>query len=386
MQSKGTDRELATRLKMFAVTQPGLENITCRELEDLGLQCKVIEGGVEYTGTIKDLYITNLYLRTANRIIVRIGQFRVTRLPEVIKRFSAYPWELYGIGPERASAPAFRVTCHKSRLYHSGAVEERALKGIEKRVGKFNHEDSSSENPPLVIIRIVRDRCTVSVDSSGMPLHMRGYRIKGTRAPLRENLAAALVLMSAWDMKSPLFDPLCGSGTIAIEAALISRNMAPGLLRDFAFTKWKNFNQELWDGIREEAESNVSDKGAEIYGADIDSRAIEAAIANAARAGVAHSITFKTGRFSLNSAAPCTNPGWVITNPPYGRRISAKRGGKQDIYRELAGALRKNFKNWGITCLAPASRDNPLPGLTTDILSTFTNGGFRVRVAEHCPS
>ncbi len=376
----------STRFEMFAVSQPGLERTTAMELAAMGVRCSPGVGGVNFHGGLKELYRTNLWLRSANRILVRVGRFRITELSELIPRLSRYPWELYGI---RAVVPTMRVTSHKSRLYHTGAVAQRALEGIARRAGPLYEAKWPEQQAPLVVIRLVRDVCTVSIDSSGAPLHMRGYRVMGVRAPLRENLAAGLVLMSGWHRDMPFLDPFCGSGTIAIEAAMISRNMAPGLNRKFAFMQWRNFDSDLWQSLRADAMRIASAEQQEgygvIYASDAHIRAVEAAGANADAAGVGDYVVIEQAVCSRATLRPCPRPGWIITNPPYGRRVSALMGQKQDIYREIALAVQADFASWGITCLTPSYRANPLPGVKVQTITTFRNGGLRVKVVERVP-
>ncbi len=371
---------------MFAVSQPGLEQITATELRKLGMDCVITEGGVEFSGGLMDLYMANLWTRTANRILVRVGKFRITELSKVAVRFSRYPWELYGIGGKQGQIPDIRVTSHKSRLYHTGAVAQRALQGIEKRTGPFDNNGHPESPRPLIITRIARDRCTLSIDSSGLPLHMRGYRVMGVRAPLRENLAAALLIMSGWSTKISMCDPFCGSGTIPIEAAMIAAHIPPGLNRKFAFMKWKNFDAGLWSRLRDQALDSGTVPGARIYARDADVRAVRASAANAEAAGVSDFIRLEQMAFSRDTTCPENTPGWIVTNPPYGRRISGRQRQRQDIYRELAGAMRAGCRKWGLTCLVPSSRNNPLPGLEAKTLATFTNGGLRVKVVQAAPA
>ncbi len=373
----------STRFEMFAVSPPGLERVTAMELAAMGVRCNLCVGGVDFHGGLEELYRTNLWLRSANRVLVRVGRFRITELSELIPRLSRYPWELYGIG---TVVPTIRVTSHKSRLYHTGAVAQRALEGIARRAGPLYEAKGAEEPPPLVVIRLVRDVCTVSIDSSGAPLHMRGYRVMGVRAPLRENLAAGLVLMSGWRREMPLLDPFCGSGTIAIEAAMIGRSMAPGLNRKFAFMQWRNFDPDLWQSLRADAMKAASsgpEEGEVIYARDAHPGAVEAVRANADAAGVGDLLVIEQAVFSGATTCPLPRPGWIITNPPYGRRVSTRMGQRQDdIYREIARAMQADFISWGITCLAPSYRVNPLPGLKAQTIATFRNGGLRVKVVE----
>ncbi len=241
--------------RFFAATIPGLEPVLARELSALGLtprslpplylsgEAREDAGGVEFEASLRDLYRANLHLRTAGRILYRFGEFKAIGFSELRKKASSLPWELF----LRPGQPvALRVTCHKSRLYHSDAVGERVLGAIADRLKKPVVHEKFDENadhlPQLIVIRVVNDICSVSIDSSGSLLHRRGYRLETAKAPLRETLAAGLLLSSSWDGLSPLIDPFCGSGTIAIEGALLARHIAPGKNRRFAFMGWPEYD------------------------------------------------------------------------------------------------------------------------------------------------
>ena len=358
-----------TVFRMFAVSHPGLEEITLRELEGLGIEGKPTPGGVEFKGTLEELYRTNLWLRTANRVLVRVAIFKATTFAELVERVSRYPWEIY----IREDVPVkFRVTSRKSKLYHTKAIEERVIKGIMKRV-KFRplmaEEEDEGES---VIVRVERDRFTISVNSSGAMLHKRGYREKASEAPLRENLAAAIILAGGWDGKTPLIDPFCGSGTIPIEAALICTNRAPGIDREFAFEKWKIHDQQLWEKVKEEALNAVRECTTPIVGVDIDEKAISAAVENSFRAKVYHNIRFVRGSFP----AVEFKEAFVVSNPPYGVRLSSKN--IEETYSSLGRWIRENFKRAHIVILSPLKRYIEATGLELERRLTFSNGGIRV--------
>ena len=247
------------RLDCYVICHPGLEPVTGAEMRALGLDVgDSAVGGVSFRGGMDDVMRANLHLRTAGRVLVRLGAFRATAFWELEKRARSLPW---GDFLGRESAVRVRATCRKSRLYHSDGVAERiadaASRGAGARLasGKAGSEDEDADpdDAQLVVARIVHDRCTVSLDTSGALLHRRGYRQALARAPLRETMAAALLLASGWDARSPLLDPMCGSGTIPIEGALMARRIAPGARRDFAFLRWPGVDRARWEAMLAEA-------------------------------------------------------------------------------------------------------------------------------------
>ncbi len=323
----------------FAVTTPGLEPFTAEELRLLSLRSNDFSrsiipepGGVTFKGALPDLYRANLHLRTATRLLARLGNFfYATTFPELESRASRLPWERFLVPGQPV---AIRVTCHKSKLYHSDAVARSVAAGLAVRLGKpsplVKADDESDPTPQLVVVRLADDRCTVSVDSSGTLLHKRGYRQAVAKAPLRETLAAALLLASGWDRVSPLLDPFCGSGTIPIEAALMAQDLPPGLHRRFAFMDWPGFDAALWQSLL--SASPHLRPASPILASDRDAGAIQMARANAERAGVADLIEFRCQ--AVSSITPPAGPGWVVTNPPYGLRVSQGKD-LRDLYAQF---------------------------------------------------
>ena len=288
----------SARFEIFAPTAPGLESIAAGELKSLGVRGRQEVGGVAFAGDLDRIYEANLWLRTASRVVVRLGQFHASTFYELERRAKKLPWADFL--PAKGSVEV-RVTCRKSRLYHSNAVVERVLSviaglapsGIEMKAGNLSDEEQEEDHEvksprQLFVVRIVNDLCEISADSSGELLHRRGYRKEVAMAPLRETLAAAMVLASGWDGRrgEPLLDPLCGSGTIPIEAALIARGIAPGLHREFQFMQWPTFDRRLWSDMLEKAQSSATESSLQILGTDRDRGAISAASHNAERAGV----------------------------------------------------------------------------------------------------
>jgi putative N6-adenine-specific DNA methylase len=378
-------------MHFFAVTVPGLELFARRKLASLGItsvhapqepgsleEMHEDAGGVEFSGSLPDLYKANLHLRCANRILARVGAFfYATDFAVLRQRASRLPWEHY-LHP--GQAVIIQVTCHQSKLYHSTAVAERVADAIADRMGCPSPLVKPGEDSDLtvqrVLVRLVHDRCTVSMDSSGPLLHRRGYRQETAKAPLRETLAAGLLLASGWDRTSPLLDPFCGSGTIPIEAALMARNIAPGKQRHFAFMDWPRFDPQQWQPLLQEAIANERPSKAIIQASDRDAGAIRVAQANAERAGVLDAIQFSCQAFS--AIEPPSGPGWVVTNPPYGVRTSPNHD-LRNLYTHLGDVLRSLCPGWKIGLLCP---DYYLAGHTRisfDTALPLVNGGIGVK-------
>ncbi|HLF25713.1 MAG TPA: THUMP domain-containing protein [Anaerolineae bacterium] len=367
---------------LFAASAPGLEPYTAQELRQLNLaRVSAVPGGVEFRGSQRDIYRANLHLRTASRILVRLGEFYAAAFAELRKTASRLPWEQY-LAPGQPIA--LKVTCHKSKLYHSDAVAERIVGAIEDRLGrrvrhlKGNDESETAPAAQLILARLDHDHCTISVDASGELLHRRGYRLATAKAPLRETLAAGMLLASGWDTRAPLLDPFCGSGTIAIEAALLAYGLPPGRARRFAFMDWPDYAAALWQALLADPEQPSTHAVRPIIQAsDRDAGAIAAARANAERAGVADRIEF-TCR-AVSAIEPPAFPGWVVTNPPYGVRVSQKHD-LRNLYAQLGHVLRAKCPGWRIALLTNSVQLQKNIGIDFDGGAALVNGGLRVRL------
>jgi putative N6-adenine-specific DNA methylase len=274
------------------------------------------------------------------------------------------PWDRFA---RSGTTPTVRVSSTASHLYHTDAVAER----VEVAAG------TGPGAGPLVVVRVVHDRVMVSVDSSGAPLHQRGWHLERGQAPLRETLGAAAVLASGWEPGAPLVDPFCGSGTIAVEAALMAAGRAPGEGRRFGFEDWPSFAPGTWAAVRAGPAPGPAGDGAPVSGSDRDHAAVAAAEANAARAGVSEHVRFSTA--AVAKAQPVGNgPGWVVTNPPYGKRAPAED--LRRLYAQLGDVARERFDGWTVAVLVAddhAARAARLP--FTCRLRTV-NGGIPVRL------
>lgn len=353
----------------------------------LGIAPNETAGGVSFRGPLEDIGVANLWLRTASRVIVRIASFRAEAFHELERLARAVPWEGYVAAGQKVR---FRVTSKKSRLYHTGAIAQRVGEAIEHRLGRSvaieagaagEEDDAHGGSGQLFVIRVFHDAFTVSADSSGALLHQRGYRKAIGKAPLRETLAAAMLMTSGWSGLEPLLDPLCGAGTIPIEAALIARRIAPGFGRGFAFESWPSFDEKRWKAIRDEAASGVLPEApASIRGSDRDAGAIEAAAANADRARVARDVAFSVR--AISAIDDCDEvPGHVVTNPPYGVRVGEATR-LRDLYARLGDVLRAKCPGWRLTMLSANARLESELRLRLEERLRTRNGGIPVRVVR----
>ena len=364
---------MSARIDAFVVAVPGLETLLLDEVQRLGVRpARAVRGGVECNITWPQLWAINLRSRVATRVLVRVAKFRADGFHSLQVGLRAVDWAAWlpaADGP--AAGVAVAATCDKeSKLYHSGAVEERVAEVLGRPLGD-----------QAVQVRVQRDLVTVSVDASGAPLHHRGWRGPAGKAPMRESLAAALVLASGWNMKSPLVDPFCGSGTIAIEGALIARRMAPGRHRSFAFEHWPSFEQPAWERLLRGADGDVVEKCPPIICSDRDAGAVAASIENAGRAGVGGNIEVVQRTVSDLVLPP--RAGWLVSNPPYGHRVGGQGGGDRDLrnlYDRFGAVLRERGAGWHVALLA--AHDTPVARMQLPLRPTLatTNGGIDVAV------
>jgi putative N6-adenine-specific DNA methylase len=367
------------RLSCFAVAAPGLEPLVAEELRELRQQHPLeLEppepGGVAFRTDASGLYTVNLHLRIASRVLVRVGVFHASAFHELERHAARLSWKAF----VRDGQPvAFRVTSRKSRLYHQTAVAERLLAVAGSEAGATGEQAGTAEAQEF-IVRLFRDRCTVSADASGELLHRRGYRLETAKAPLRETLAAAMLAGAGWDRAASLLDPLCGSGTIPIEAALMARLIPPGLNRGFAFQRWAGFDTRAWKAVLAAARERILPAApGYILGSDRDRGAVDAAAANASRAGVGNDIEWRCA--AISAIEPPPSPGWVVTNPPYGVRVG-ERARLRNLYAQFGNVMRARCAGWAVALLTSHPELEHQTGLTLAPRFSTENGGLRVRL------
>lgn len=330
-----------SQYELIAKTQFGFEPILSEELKALGAhKVEILNRAVKFVGDDALMYKANLYLRTALKILKPIAWFEANNEQQLYTKMQRIDWSEW---MEVNDTFAIEGTTQGNIFTHSQYVALKTKDAIvdqfRARVGK--RPSVNTENPDLRInVHIWGNNCTVSLDSTGATLDKRGYRLARTAAPINEVLAAGILLMSGWDAQSDLYDPMCGSGTFAIEAAMMASHIPPGMHRSFTFERWRSCDRALWTKIKKEAAEKILPYQGNIYASDIDSEALEVAKKNAQRAGVADSISFERKDF-LASAAKGTK-GWIVINPPYGERLE-----KEEImafYKDIGSRCKQHYQ------------------------------------------
>lgn len=367
----------------FAIAAPGLAPLVADELRELGVPVQNVDAaGVSFRTDLETLTRVNLWSRIASRVLVRLETFTARDFATLEKEARKIRWE--NVVPAGASV-RLRVTCRKSRLYHSDAVAERVARSIIEHVSdadvvlRASDDEELERQSQLIVVRFERDVCTISADSSGELLHRRGWRQAIARAPLRETIAAAMLRACEWNGDMPLVDPFCGSGTIGIEAALRARNIAPGIARAFAFEHWAGVDAAVVRRERVAARALARDTNVRIVISDRDAGAVAAARQNAERAGVSEHVEIAQRSLSEVDLAGLGSSGLVLTNPPYGQRVS-EGSDLRALYARLGDVVRAGGRGWRLAMLVP---DAVLAGQTRlrfeRVLET-SNGGILVRL------
>lgn len=363
------------RFEIFLAAPPGLEAILAQEAREAGFADPVtVPGGVTTTGGWPDVWRANLCLRGAGRVLARIGEFRAMHPAQLDKRARKFPWGevLRPDVPVRVEA-----SCKRSKIYHAGAAASRVERAISEELGA----PISKEAQLRVMVRIEDDLVTLSVDTSGEPLHRRGHKEFVGKAPMRETLVALFLRQCGYRGTEPVLDPMCSSGTFPIEAAEIAAGLMPGRTRRFAFEDLAGFDAEAWAAMRA---GQARDTELRFHGSDRDAGAIRGAGANAARAGVEGLCRFACQPLS-DIERPAGPPGLVIVNPPYGGRIGNRKL-LFGLYGSLGKVLSERFSGWRVGLVTSddgLARSSGLPFAPPG--PHVAHGGLKVRLWQTGP-
>lgn len=363
---------------LVATAAAGLEAVVGREIRDLGIDCQVENGKVRFQGDVRTIATTNLWLRAADRIKIVVGEFPACTFEELFQGVYKLDWENYL--PLGAKFPISKAKCVKSKLHNEPSVQAISKKAVVKKLQKVYHRP---EGVPLqesgaefrIEVSILKDKATVMIDTTGASLFKRGYRVEKGGAPIKENMAAAIIELSNWYPDKPFIDPTCGSGTFCIEAAMIGMNIAPGFNRDFAFEEWNWVDDDLVQQVRDEAEEKANyDIELDISGFDIDGRMIDIAKKNAEEAGLADVIKLKQMR--LQDLKTDKINGVIVSNPPYGERLLDDKA--VDILYNEMGQTFAPLKTWSKFILTSDEQFERKYGSQADKKRKLYNGTLRV--------
>lgn len=407
MEKKDDAAETAAGVKKyFAVAAAGTENIAAEELRECGaFDAEIVPGGVWFRGDLATLYRANLHVRTATRITQLLRDFAAIHQQMLYSQVRRVRWEDY-LNPQRTFAVFSTMEGQnrrqvENRLHGADFARKRdekkpgihhsqfaSLKIKDAIVDRLRQEQGARpnidpENPDIrVDAHFAKGRCLLCLDSSGKTLNQRGYRVETGEAPLRETLAAAIIKLSGWDGTVPLWDPMCGSGTLVIEAAMLAtRRAAGGLREEFGFLKWPDYDPQLWGRVLREAQDGIQPAAAPIFASDLDAGVVEKARRNAARAGVEKLIQFSVGD-AREMVPPCEQPGIVVTNPPYGERIG-EEGELKLLYRRLTKRWKESFARWRVCVLSGNPKLEREIGLPVKQRDRLYNGGIESRLLRY---
>lgn len=364
------------KMEWIAPCHFGLESVLKREIQDLGYEIIQVEDGrVTFRGGIDAACRANIFLRTAERILLKAGSFKACTFDELFEKTKAVPWENYI--PEDGKFWVTKASSVKSKLFSPSDIQSIMKKAMVERLKSCYHIQWFKEDGASYPIRVflMKDVVTIGIDTSGMSLHKRGYRPAAGKAPIAENLAAALIMLTPWRKDRILVDPFCGSGTFPIEAAMMAANIAPGMNRSFAAENWTNLiDRKYWYEAVDEANDLVDDQvETDIQGYDIDPDVLRTARQNAENAGVSHMIHFQ--QRAVKDLSHPKKYGFIITNPPYGERMEEKERLPQ-LYREFGESFRK-LDSWSAYMITSYDEAERYFGRKADRNRKIYNGMLR---------
>ena len=351
----------------------GLEAVLKKEIINLGYKItKTEDGKVTFTGDTSAICRANIFLRTTERVLLKAGSFKATTFDELFEGTKAIPWEQFI--PENGKFWVAKATSIKSKLFRPSDIQSIMKKAIVERLkSKYNINWFQEDGASFPIrVTIMKDEVTVGIDTSGESLHKRGYRLATVKAPITETLAAALIMLTPWNKDRILIDPFCGSGTFPIEAALIGANIAPGINRSFTAEEWQHIipKKEWYNAINEAQDLIIHDLDMDIQGYDASNDAIKASMENARNADVDHLIHFQ--KRPLAQLSHRKKYGFIITNPPYGRRLDEPDGMPQ-LYKEI-GEVYRNLDSWSMYLITAYENAEKYIGRKADKNRKIYNG------------
>ncbi len=363
------------QIELIATSTFGLESLVKRELLKLGYtDLKVENGKVTFKGEEKDIAKTNIWLRTADRVFLKMGEFKALTFNELFEKTKALPWEEWIDEDGEFTVNGKSVDSKLFSISDCQAIVKKAV--VEKLKTKYKTEWFKETGAKFtILVSILKDVATLSIDTSGEALHMRGYRKMHVNAPVKETIAAAMIQLSYWSPERILIDPFCGSGTIPIEAAMIGKNIAPGIQRSFAAEDWKKIKREYWKEEKIFArKSIIQERELKIFGYDIDKEAVKIARENTYEMGVDDCITYETkDALQLSSKKKY---GVIVSNPPYGERMGEKEK-VEDLYRKM-GEVFSSLDTWSLYFLTSNEEFEKIYGRRADRRRKLFNGKIKV--------
>ncbi len=360
--------------RFYAVVIPGLEEIAAGELERLSAhEIKRDNGGVHFSGTVETMFRVNLRSRTITRVLLRLKRFTAMTLNELRYQLEKVDWQ-----PYLAQGATFEVhaSCHASKLMHTGKIENKIAEVLQGQGFSMVEKGGVQQ----IFIRIENNRAVLSIDTSGERLDRRGYRLESGKAPLRETLAAAVLQWAGWKPEEPLMVPMCGSGTFAVEAALMATKRSPGLTHNFPFAVWPQLKVKAWKRAKEKSENmiDVAPESLSICASDINPSAIAITKRNAERAGVEEFIDLKQRDIRRFEMPDDSSPGLLLFNPPYGERINAD---VRALYVTI-GEIHKRFAGWRTVLISPSEPYERALGVPVKKRLKVKHGGRWVQLLE----
>lgn len=366
--------------RFFAVCAPGLEPLCLRELKALSIHQDMpleLTGGVAFSGGVDACFAANLFLRSASRILMRIAAFKAENFRTLEKKLRQIPWELY---IKKGADLEFDVSTHHSRLYHTGAIASRSHEIISEYFSAHGPDTCYCDKTAChkIFMRGTDDSFEVSMDSSGLLLHKRGVKQNVGAAPLRETLAFFLLDSAGYSGDEPLLDPMCGSGTFSLEAAMLSRGIPPGFYRDFAFFHWPCFRSRQWRFMKKEASSLIVERKLPgIFASDLDAAMLHSLKQTIEKFNMASSVRVaQTDFFDIKPKTLTPHKGLVVLNPPYGRRIGDAFS-TASLFKEIRKKLQSDFKGWRACIILPDKQLlNVFP--SSQVRLCFVHGGLEL--------